>query len=144
MPDSRLLTVLGFDFGSHWIGTAVGQTQSSTASPLQPVRVINRKPDWPSISKLVETWQPDLLLVGLPTKMNDENDEMTEPAMRFSRQLQGRYQIRTELVDERMTTREAWQILEQHAQKQHNKPDIDSIAAVLITETWLHAHSRTG
>lgn len=138
MPEQ--LTVLGFDFGTSWIGTAVGQTHTKTASPLQPVRVINSSPDWQAIARLIDTWQPALLVVGLPTTMTDERHEITRKAERFSRQLQGRFHINTELVDERLTTREAWQIVENQSHRHIDKPEMDSIAAVLITETWLNQH----
>ena len=129
---------MGFDFGTSWIGTAIGQTLTCTASPLQGVRVINNKPDWQTIAKLIETWQPSKLIVGLPTSMREIQSPMTEKAKRFSRQLEGRFNIKTELVDERLTTREAWQIIEDSAHKKVGKQDIDCIAAVLITESWLN------
>ncbi|MCP4076650.1 MAG: Holliday junction resolvase RuvX [Gammaproteobacteria bacterium] len=132
------MSVIGFDFGTSWIGTAIGQTQTSTASPLQGVRVINNKPDWQTIEKLIKTWLPEKLIIGLPTSMRDIESPMTEKAKRFSRQLEGRFHIKTELIDERLTTREAWQIIEQSAHKKIDKQDIDCIAAVLITETWLN------
>ncbi len=138
MPEQ--LTVLGFDFGTSWIGTAVGQTHTKTASPLQPVRVINSTPDWEAIANLIDTWQPTRLVVGLPTTMDDQKHEITRKAERFSRQLHGRFHIKTELVDERLTTREAWQIVENQAHRHIDKPEMDSIAAVLITETWLNQH----
>ena len=136
MPESNK-TVLGFDFGTAWIGTAVGQTQTGTASPLEAARVINHKPDWTYIGQLIETWQPDRLIVGLPSNMFDEVQEITRQAQRFSRQLEGRFHIKTELIDERLTTREAWQIVEQKAHGHVSKPEIDSLSAVLITESWL-------
>ncbi len=135
------ITVLGFDFGTRWIGSAVGQTQTHTASPLTPIRVIRNQPEWGQIEKLISTWKPDRLIVGLPTTMNDQEHKMTQLARRFSRQLQGRYRIRTEMIDERLTTREAWQIIESSAQKHQSKPQMDCIAAVLITETWLNHQS---
>jgi len=137
MPESNI-SVIGFDFGTSWIGTAIGQTQTSTASPLQGVRVINNKPDWQTIEKLINTWLPEKLIVGLPTSMRDIESPMTEKAKRFSRQLEGRFHIKSELIDERLTTREAWQIIEESAHKKVDKQDIDCIAAVLITETWLN------
>ncbi len=139
MPES--LTVLGFDPGTHWIGSAVGQTRTATASPLQPVAVIANQPDWPSIARLIDEWRPDRLIVGYPRRLDDSPTDMTARAARFCRQLQGRFGIRCELIDERLTTREAWQIVEEHAQGRQSKPQIDSVAAVLITETWLHEHA---
>jgi len=141
MPPANL-TVLGFDYGTSWIGSAVGQTHTCTASPLKPIRVIRNQPDWALIGTLIMTWKPDRLIVGLPTTLTDEEHSMTHKSRRFSRQLQGRFNIQTELIDERLTTREAWQIIEQSAQKHQSKPDLDCIAAVLITETWLNDQPR--
>jgi putative holliday junction resolvase len=140
MPEHDL-TVIGFDLGSAWIGSAVGQTRTCTASPLEPIRSHQFKPDWEKIGKLINTWQPTRLIVGLPTTMNDQEHEMTRQARRFSRQLEGRFHIKTELIDERLTTREAWYILEHQASQKQSKPDIDCIAAVLITETWLNHYN---
>lgn len=138
MPES--ISVIGFDFGSAWIGSAIGQTQTGTASPLKPLRVINNKPDWNGIKALIDEWAPDRLIVGLPKHMDDRSHQMTQKANRFARQLEGRFQLPTELIDERLTTREAWLIIEELASQRLNKPDIDCIAAVLITETWLNHH----
>ena len=136
MPEKNIIA-LGFDFGTHWIGTAIGQTQTNTASPLQAIRVINSKPEWGKIAELIKTWAPDVLVVGLPMNMFDEESEMSKKAQRFSRQLHGRFHIKTELTDERLTTREAWQIVENDSHRHISKPEIDCIAAVLITESWL-------
>ena len=137
MPDKNI-SVMGFDYGTCWIGTAIGQTHTCTASPLHGVRVSHNKPDWDAIARLIKIWQPARLIVGLPTSMHDIASPMTEKARRFSRQLEGRFHLPTELVDERLTTREAWQIVEQQAHKKVQKQEIDCIAAVLITETWLN------
>lgn len=141
MPDTNNICVMGFDYGTHWIGTAIGQSHTCTASPLQGIRVANNRPDWDTIGRLINTWQPSRLIVGLPTSMRDIASPMTEKARRFSRQLEGRFQLPTELIDERLTTREAWQIVEQQAHKKVQKQEIDCIAAVLIAETWLNQHS---
>lgn len=140
MPDNNI-TALGFDFGTSWIGTAVGQSRTQTASPLKPIRNMNSRPDWEGISELIRQWQPDRLIVGLPLTMNGENTDVTERTKRFGRQLEGRFRIKTEFIDERLTTREAWQIVQHKASQHVSKRDIDSIAAVLITETWFSSHS---
>lgn len=137
MPAGGDLTVLGFDVGTHWTGVAVGQTRTATASPLESIRVRNGKPDWPRIEALIREWQPDRLIIGLPTGMDGSPHAMTKTARRFARQLEGRFHLPVALSDERLTTREAWQIAESSASRRLDKPDIDGIAAVLIVETWL-------
>ena len=113
MPD-KSTTVIGFDFGSYWIGVAVGQTLTRQATPLTTLK----NGDWKGIERLLQEWQPQKLVVGLPLSMNGEDQEMTSSAKRFGRQLQGRFGIDTSMVDERLTTREAYQIaMEQNEHK---------------------------
>ena len=135
MPE-QTTTVIGFDFGSYWIGVAVGQTLTRQATPLQALR----NSDWKAIQRLLDEWQPQRLVVGLPLSMDGEDQEMTAPAKRFGRQLHGRFGIETDMVDERLTTREAYQIAEA-SQRHRSKPEIDSLAAALITESWLRNHT---
>jgi putative Holliday junction resolvase len=136
MPD-KSTTVIGFDFGSYWIGVAVGQTLTRQATPLTTLR----NGDWKGIERLLEEWRPQKLVVGLPLSMNGEDQEMTARAQRFGRQLEGRFGIDTSMVDERLTTREAYQIAvekDEHKSKQ----EIDSLSAALITESWLQNHAE--
>ena len=125
-------TVIGFDFGSYWIGVAVGQTLTREATPLPALR----NSDWKAIARLLDEWQPQQLVVGLPFSMNGEDHEMTARAKRFGRQLEGRFGITTCMVDERLTTREAYQIAAE-SQQHKSKTEIDSLSAAIITESWL-------
>ena len=135
MPEQST-TVIGFDFGSYWIGVAVGQTLTRQATPLTTVR----NNDWKSIERLLDEWKPQQLVVGLPLSMDGEDQEMTSRAQRFGRQLEGRFGIDTCMVDERLTTREAYQIaVEKNEFK--SKQEIDALSAALITESWLQNHA---
>lgn len=136
MPDD-IKTVIGFDFGSHSIGVAVGQTLTLQASPLQAIKTN----DWKRIEKLLNAWQPQQLIVGLPLDMEGAPQAMTARAQRFGRQLEGRFGIATALIDERLTTREAYQMAIE-AQRKKNKTEIDSLSALLITESWLRNYDQ--
>jgi putative Holliday junction resolvase len=135
MPD-KSTTVIGFDFGSYWIGVAVGQTLTRQATPLTTLK----NGDWKGIERLLEEWRPQKLLVGLPLSMNGDDQEMTAHAQRFGRQLEGRFGIDTSMVDERLTTREAYQIAMENEEFK-SKQEIDSLSAALITESWLQNHA---
>ncbi len=136
MPKS-IETVLGFDYGKRWIGVAVGQTLTRHASALRAIK----SNDWAKLKDLMSEWQPQILVVGYPLNMQDAEQEMSRRAARFSRQLEGRYGIPTLLVDERLTTREAHQIAAEQ-QVRLDKPEIDSLSAVLITESWLRDYNQ--
>ncbi len=141
MPDGAIETVIGFDYGTSWIGIAVGQTLTAQARPLSAIKSFKRSPNWEAISLLLSEWKPQKLIVGLPTSDYSETKYMTDKASRFSRQLHGRFHIDTQLIDERLTTREAYTIAIASG-KRKSKSEIDSLSAVLITETWLREYQR--
>jgi putative Holliday junction resolvase len=126
-------TVIGFDYGSHWIGIAVGQTLTRQARPLGAVK----NGDWDAIASVIEEWRPERLIVGLPLNMKGEAQQMSAAAERFGRRLEGRFGITTSMVDERLTTREAYMIAIDNGERK-SKRRIDSLAAALITESWLN------
>ncbi len=137
MPET-VQTVIGFDFGTDWIGVAVGQTLTGQANPLPAIK----NSDWKRIARVIDDWQPQKLVVGLPLNMQGKAQAMTQKAQRFARQLEGRFGIRTDLVDERLTTREAY-LLALEGDDKKSKTEIDSISAALITESWLREQQQT-
>lgn len=126
--------IMGFDFGTRWIGTAIGQTITQTASPLKTFETKNNKPDWNGIEKQIKEFSPDLLVIGLPLNADGEEQDISQKARKFSRQLEGRFHIKTEMVDERLTTR---QVYIDSAENHLTKQQIDAASAVLITQSWL-------
>ena len=121
-------TVLGFDYGRKRIGVAVGQTVSGTAQALQTITVRRDKPDWPAIESLVQTWSPDLMVVGLPANVDGRQHMLTTPIDRFSRQLGGRFGLPVYRIDERLSSHEA---------KLNDSTNVDADAARIILESWL-------
>lgn len=128
-------TLLGFDYGTRKIGVAVGQTLTGTATPLTTLHLVQNRPDWNSIERLIDEWRPDALVVGLPFQMDDTPAEMNRKALRFARQLEGRFHLPVHMADERLTSREAWSRIGGKAI--HDLTRIDAMAAKLILETWL-------
>lgn len=128
--------LLGFDYGTHKIGVAVGQALTGTATPLETLGLVNRKPDWQRIQLLLEEWRPQALVVGHPFEMTDREANNAAGAKKFARQLHGRFHLPVHMADERLTSREAWSTLGSEAGKDPSK--VDSYAAKLILETWLN------
>lgn len=139
---SNAQTILGFDFGTKKIGIAVGQSITQTVTPLVTLPSQNQKPDWSGIEKLIKEWLPDILVVGLPVHLNGEEQAMTQAAKKFGNQLNGRFSLPVEFMDERLSSYEAEERLREinRNKKQTNKRqtamDIDKIAAQLIVESW--------
>ncbi len=136
-------TYLGFDFGTKKIGIAVGQTSTSSASPLQTVRSINQVPNWDVIGKLIREWQPIGLVVGISRQQDGTDNPVTPRMLKFCRQLKGRYQLPTYQQDETLSTFEAKQLL-------FDEVGVgggvlwavqDQLAAQLILQSWLNHHA---
>ena len=121
--------IMGFDFGLKRIGVAVGQKVTQTASGLTVVQACDGIPRWEYLDKIVLDWQPEKFIVGLPLNMDGSKSEMSQKAHKFSRRMSSRYNIQSEMFDERLTSFEA----RDHEEKTH----IDAIAARLILESWL-------
>lgn len=136
MPKPRV--ALGFDFGLKHIGVAVGQTITQEAKPITTVKAKNGEPEWGAIDKLVKTWQPNVLVVGLPLNMDGTPQPISEHAHTFAKQLQIRYGLEVHLVDERLTTVEAKaQLFAEKGYRALSKAHIDSTSAALILNDWL-------
>jgi putative holliday junction resolvase len=129
---------LGFDFGYRRIGMAVGQKYTGSASPLPTLQANQGIPNWKILAEYIRNWQPQALIVGLPTCIDGQEQYTTIAAKEFAKQLNLRYSLPVYLVDERLTTVEARAYLFEHGgYKKIKKTAVDSIAACIILEQWL-------
>lgn len=130
--------VLGFDFGLKHIGVAVGQSLTQTASPLTALKATQGTLAWEAIAALISEWQPQALVVGLPLSMDNKELSITPAAKRFVDFLKAHTELPVYTVDERLTTKEAKQLLfEKSGARGLTKDKIDGVAAKLIVEQWL-------
>lgn len=135
---------LGFDYGVKKIGVAVGDTETNIANAIATVRAVKQKTGWDEITKLIETWQPTKMVVGISHQEDGSDNEVTPKMIRFSRQLEGRYQCPVELFDEALTTYEAKQMLFDEVGVSANKlwEVQDELAAQLILQSWLNTKQQ--
>jgi putative Holliday junction resolvase len=97
-------TILAFDFGEKRIGVAVGNTITKTAEPLKIIQEKNQDERFKAIELIINEWQPQILVVGLPKHPDGAEHEMTQKVTRFGNQLKGRFQKEVMWVDERYTS----------------------------------------
>ena len=128
-------TLLGFDFGQKRIGVAVGQQVTGTATALCTLQSRDGRPDWNTISDLINEWQPDTLVVGLPLHADGEESEISQAARKFARQLEGRYRLPVHTMNEYLSSQAAQELQQQN--RQADKTGIDAIAARIILQNWL-------
>lgn len=130
-------TVLAFDFGKKRIGVAIGNSLLSKAQPLITVDSENTEQRFAMIAKLIETWQPVLLVVGLPMHSDGTAHELTHLSQRFARRLAGRFKIKVILKDERYTSQSASAALrEVGVTGRKQKTVLDQVAAQHILQSF--------
>ena len=128
------MQILAFDFGTQYIGVAVGQTITKTSSPLIVINVAREGAEiWKTISNLIDEWKPDQLLVGKPLNMDGTTSDMMKKVDPFFQKLQKISNIPCELVDERLTSCEAKQLM----QKDSKDGRIDDLAAKIFLDNWI-------
>lgn len=135
--------LLTFDFGLSWIGVAVGQQVTCTATPLAPFRATDGKPNWDAIEQVINEWKPEGFLVGKPLNMDGTDCDMTQRAIKFGNRLHGRFNLPVQWYDERLTSFEAKGLLLNNDRNDRNfkQRNIDSISAVIIFEGWAENQS---
>ena len=131
------MQIIAFDFGIKKIGVAVGQTSTYTSSPLLIIKNKDGKVNWEEINKLINEWNPELIIVGKPLNMDGTDSEIMKKVDRFFKKLKSLHQARYEYIDERLTTFEAKQIL---AENKNN--NIDANAAKILIENWFEINRK--
>ena len=133
----RTGTVLAFDFGTKRIGVAVGDLETRLAHPLTVIAHADNRTRFAAIGRLIAEWRPALLLVGAPAHADGSVHPVAQLARRFAHRLYGRFGVRAELVDERLTSHEAEGLLRASgARGARLRAGLDAVAAQRILETY--------
>jgi putative holliday junction resolvase len=134
--------ILGFDYGTKYIGVASGQTLTKTATPICSIRATSGTTNWPEIAKLINNWQPDKIVVGLPLNMDGTKQVITIKCEKFGKEIEKRFNIPVFFTDERLSTWEAKQTLSSNTRdnnklKKKDFSDLNALAAKILLEQWL-------
>jgi len=135
MPEPQRGTVLAFDLGLKRTGVASGELGIGVAHPLTVIHASSTDARLAAIDKLIDTWQPVLLVLGLPMHEDGTEHTMTRAARNFGKKLEARFRLPVFLVDERYTSAAA--ASELHAAGIHgkqNRAQQDAVAAQLILQ----------
>ena len=122
-------TFLAFDFGLKRTGVASGNRLTRTATPQATIQA-EGDARFAHIAARLKEWQPDALVVGIPTHPDGAAHENTARAQKFARQLRGRFNKVVYEVDERYSTTEAHSL---------GAKDADAASACIILEQFLRS-----
>lgn len=118
--------VLGLDYGLARIGVAVGNTLTKSARPETILKARTNEAKWSGIRMMVENWSPVAIVIGIPRHPDGTSHEVTKLAVRFARQVRGRYSLPVYVVDERYSS----------VVVENGENKIDDAAAAVILQQW--------
>jgi len=130
MSQPSTKSFLAFDYGLKRVGVATGNTILCRAQPLRTIAAEGAV-RFDLIGQLVDEWRPDALVVGVPRHPDGAPHENTERALKFARQLAGRYHLPVHEVDERYSTTEA---------KSDGARDLDAASAAILLQQYFNEH----
>jgi putative Holliday junction resolvase len=134
----RRISALGLDVGSKRIGVAGCDGTGLIATGLGTIERTSFERTVAQLQKLAEARQVQVIVVGLPYSMNGTLGYQAKAVRKFATALANALQLPVEYVDERLTSFQAEQLLqEKNISPSRNKSLIDRFAAALILQQWL-------
>jgi len=134
--ENKPLAAMAFDFGTQRIGVACGQSITGSAQAVTVLKAKDGIPDWDQIAKLLEQWQPNVFVVGLPYNMDGTESELLQRAIKFGNRLNGRFNKPVFGMDERLSSKAAIEQVFDSPGGGNKETAIDHIAAQIILENW--------
>ena len=128
---AHLQSFLAIDLGLKRSGVAVGNRLLRSATPQATIHAEGDARFAQVAARLAE-WQPDALVIGVPYHPDGASHENTARALKFARQLRGRFGLPVFEVDERYSTTEALA---------GGASDADAASACIILEQFLRSLS---
>lgn len=136
------MRIMGLDVGDRTIGAAVSDELGWTAQGLEVIRRTTWENDAGRLKKLAADYNVALIVVGYPKNMNGTIGPRARLAAEFAEKISGELGLPVKLWDERLTTLEAERMLvSADVSRAGRRKVIDKMAAVLILQNYLQAHS---
>lgn len=134
---------LGLDYGTKTLGLAISDVTATIATNLKVIRYSNSEELIKELSRVIEEYKVSELVLGLPLNMNGTDSTRTNDTREFKKELEDKFKIKVTLQDERLSTFEAQRMLiSGNVRRDDRKKVIDSLAAVIILQTYLDKMKR--
>ncbi len=134
------MRVLALDIGEVRIGVAASDASGSIASPVKVLPAQEVLQNARSFRRILEDYEPELLLCGRPLTLAGEEGPQAERVMEQARGVAASCGLPLEFADERLSSREAKRILrEQGYDERSMRGRVDMVAASLFLQVWLDA-----
>ncbi len=134
---------LGMDLGTKTLGLATSDKLGVIASPYKTLRYDDINSLVEEVLKIIDKENIEVLVLGYPKNMNNSLGFAINRTNEFKEILERKTSIPIELIDERLSTVEAENMLiSSDVSRSNRKKVIDSIAASIILDTYLRRIER--
>lgn len=137
------MRLMGLDFGSKTVGVAVSDELKMTATGVEIVR--RESPNklrrtLARIGELLKEYDVNTVILGYPVMLDGSEGERVEKTKEFAQMLERRTGVQIIFQDERLTTVEAYEIMDQVGIKKDDRYKyVDMLAAKFILEDYLNS-----
>ena len=132
------MRILSMDVGDKRIGMAISDVMGWTAQGIPTLERRNKKYDLEFIRNVIEEYQPERIVVGLPKNMNGSIGPQGEKVKAFAENLKEHFKQEILFWDERLSTVSAHKVMIQgDVSRKKRKQRVDQVAAVLILQNYL-------
>ncbi|TVY11959.1 Holliday junction resolvase RuvX [Paenibacillus cremeus] len=136
------MRLMGLDYGDKTIGVAVSDELGWTAQGLEVIRRSTVERDTARLKELIAEYGVGEIVVGLPKNMNNTIGPRGEICIAFAQSLHEILQLPVHMWDERLTTASAQRtLIEADVSRKKRKQVVDKMAAQLILQGYMDAHS---
>ncbi|MDI6715951.1 MAG: Holliday junction resolvase RuvX [Actinomycetota bacterium] len=132
------MRIIALDFGRRRIGVAISDPSGKVARPLTVIERKNTEFDIQRISELVEEYDAEEVVVGLPITLSGKIGPQAQEVLKYVDELKKVVKIPIMTWDERLTTAYADRFLRE-AELRHEKKKriVDKLAASIILQSYI-------
>lgn len=134
--------IMGLDFGSKTVGVAISDGLLLTAQGKEIIRrerPMKLRQTLARIEALIEEYEVDYIVLGYPKNMDDTEGERVRLTKEFKEMIERRTGLDVILWDERLTTVEAHEYMnERGIRREERHKLVDMLAAMFILQSYLN------
>lgn len=133
------MRVLGLDLGTKTLGIAISDCLGLIANPYKTIKYENEDKLFLELDEIIKKEKVEKIVLGNPKNMNNSETIASNRSIEFKEKIEKRYNLEVVLIDERLSTKEAENILiSSNMRRDKRKSVIDSVAATIILESYLN------
>ena len=136
------MRIMALDIGEVRVGIAISDPGERVASPVTVLPSAEVKACAKPFMRVLEDWEPELLVSGLPYTLSGEEGPQAARIRAFAAEVSKRTGIPVEFSDERLSSTEAKRSLREKGMSEREmRGKIDMIAASIFLQSWLDARA---